>query len=241
MTKSVAAGRTDPHNQTLARPSLHEIVVERLREMVMSGELPPGSRVPEKQLCETLGVSRTPLREALKVLANESLVHLLPNRGAMVSEVTVEEVEDLFQVMAKLEKLAGQLLAERICDKGLAELEHLHAQMLDHHHNRRRTEYFELNQLIHNRITELAGNSALTDIHQSISTKLRRARYVANIKNARWDESALEHSRMMEALVKRDGERLAQEMSEHVLRTGRTVVAALRKIMAEEGAIEAAE
>lgn len=240
-----AAGVSDRNHdlsgQPLTRTSLHEIVVERLREMVMTGQLPPGSRVPERQLCEALGVSRTPLREALKVLASDGLVRLLPNRGAMVTEVTVQEVEDLFQVIAKLEVLSGSLLAERITEQGIAEIQSLHEQMLEHHRNRRRAEYFELNQLIHNRLTELAGNSTLTDIYQSLSTKLRRARYVANIQDARWDESAVEHTRMMEALVARDGERLAQELSEHMLRTGQTVVAALCSIIMDKDALESAQ
>lgn len=241
MRKTTANMRPKRIGSLISRPSLHEMVVERLRDMVMSGELPPGGRIPEKQLCDALGVSRTPLREALKVLANEGLVRLLPNRGAVVTEVTVEEVEDLFQVMAKLERLAGKLLAARINDAGLAEIEELHAQMLEQHRQRQRSEYFILNQRIHNRLTELAGNMVLTDIQQSLSTKLRRARYVANLENARWDESAVEHSRMIEALVARDGERLADEMSEHILRTGATVVAALRKIMESEAELEAAE
>lgn len=241
MKKAADSTRHELLSPLLPRPSLHEMVVEHLRGMLMSGELPPGSRVPEKQLCDTLGVSRTPLREALKVLANEGLVRLLPNRGAVVTEVTVEEVADLFQVMAELEKLSGVLLAERVTDADIAELQALHALMLEHHDKRQRSEYFQLNQQIHNRLTELAGNSVLTDIYQSLSTKLRRARYVANIENARWDESAIEHSRIMAALAARDSRQLAEEMSGHTQRTGNTVIAALRRIMDDEAQLEAAE
>lgn len=217
--------------RALPRLSLHEAALERLREMVLEGELPPGSRIPEKYLCDLLGISRTPLRSALKILANEGLIHLLPNRGAVVSEVTVSEVEDLFKVMTALEMLSGRLIAESITDAGIEEIQRMHEQMYAHYRARRRTEYFELNQQIHNRLTELARNSTLTDMYESLSAKVKRARYIANIRSARWDESAQEHESIMDALLSRDPERLSHELSEHMQHTGKAVVTALRKVL----------
>ena len=91
----------------LKRRPLHEELTESLRKLIVSGELQPGRKVPEKELCELYGVSRTPLREALKVLATDGLVNLEPNRGAWVSRITVEELDELFPVMGALEALAG--------------------------------------------------------------------------------------------------------------------------------------
>ena len=86
---------------------MHEEVVARLRHKLVEGEIPPGARVPERELCEALGISRTPLREALKVLAAEGLVVLLPNRGARAARLTRESVQDLFEVCEGLEALAA--------------------------------------------------------------------------------------------------------------------------------------
>src|SRR3954463_16118835 len=108
------------------RLSLHEEIVGLLREMILEGKLEPGSRIAEAGLCRQLGVSRTPLREALKVLAAEQLVELLPNRGAMVSRVTLEETAELFEIIEAFEELIGELAAERMTDAEIAELQDLH-------------------------------------------------------------------------------------------------------------------
>ena len=111
---------------------MHEEVVARLRHKLVEGEIPPGARVPERELCEALGISRTPLREALKVLAAEGLVVLLPNRGARAARLTRENVQDLFEVCEGLEALAGELACQRISDQQVAEIAALHAAMLTH-------------------------------------------------------------------------------------------------------------
>lgn len=219
--------------EPLKRLSLHEAVTDRLRDMVLEGELPPGSRIPEMRLCDEFGVSRTPLREALKVLANEGLVRLLPNRGAVVAEVTLAEVADLFEVMVGLEGLSGRLLAERISDDGIAEIRALHERMVGHHDARERTEYFHVNQQIHHRLTEIAGNTVLLDVYDNLSVKVRRARYLANMQVGRWDESLAEHERILDALTRRDGDELSREMSEHMRHTGDAVLQGLREIMTE--------
>ena len=106
--------------ETIKRPSLHEELVERLRNLVVEDALKPGEKVPEKDLCESFGVSRTPLREALKVLASEGLVVLQANRGARVAKVTLKELENTFPVIAVLEQLAGELACRNLDDAGIA-------------------------------------------------------------------------------------------------------------------------
>lgn len=211
------------------RLSLYEAVTERLREMVLEGELAPGSRISEKKLCEIFDVSRTPLREALKVLANEGLVELLPNRGAKVTEVTLAEVVDLFEIMVILEGLSGELLAARASDSDIAEIRTLHQRMIDLYQRHERAEYFLLNQRIHRRLTEIARNSVLLELQASLSVKITRARYMANMQMGRWDESASEHEQILEALEKRDSHKLSAAMRIHMRKTGDAVIQALQQ------------
>src|SRR3954462_14225920 len=116
-------------------PMLHDEVVMRLRDMLVEGALPPGARVPERELCAAFGISRTPLREALKVLAAEGHVTLLPNRGARATKLTLKDVHDLFELCAGLESLAGELACERIDKPALDRILALQAEMAEHHCN----------------------------------------------------------------------------------------------------------
>ncbi|MEQ6888911.1 GntR family transcriptional regulator [Halomonas sp. CS7] len=226
-TADVKAPEALAGSAPLRRLSLYEVVAEQLREMVLEGELTPGSRISEKRLCESFEVSRTPLREALKVLANEGLVELLPNRGAKVTEVDPREVADLFEVMVELEALSGHLLARRASDAEIAELRALHHQMLDHYRRQERVEYFRLNQRIHRRLAEISGNGVLLELETTLNLKITRARYAANMKLGRWDESAREHERILDALERRDGEALANAMRDHMRYTGDAVLEGL--------------
>src|SRR5258705_12150710 len=108
---------TQPDRQ---EASLHGEILLRLRDYVVEGNIPEGARVPERQLCAMLGISRTPLREALKVLAAEGLIELLPNRGARVRQLSERDLEELFDVMAVLESLSGRLACEAITDTQIA-------------------------------------------------------------------------------------------------------------------------
>jgi len=105
--------------------SLHGEILLRLRDYVVEGSIPDGARVPERQLCEMFGISRTPLREALKVLAAEGLIELLPNRGARVRQLSQRDLEELFDVMAGLESLAGRLACEPITDDEIVAIKQL--------------------------------------------------------------------------------------------------------------------
>lgn len=218
----------DGYGARLRRLSLYEVVAERLRTMVLEGELSPGSRISEKQLCEAFEVSRTPLREALKVLANEGIVELLPNRGARVTKVDPREVHDLFEVMVELESLSGRLLASRASDADIDEIRTLHERMLAHYRRQERREYFRVNQRIHRRLTEIAGNRVLLEQQEQLTLKITRARYAANLQLGRWDESMREHEAILAALEARDAEALSAAMAAHMRYTGDAVLQGLR-------------
>lgn len=207
----------EPRAPILRRSLLHEETVHRLRELIVAGDLKAGERVPERVLCERFGISRTPLREALKVLASEGLVELLPNRGARVAKLTIEDIDEMFPVMAALEALAGELACLRISDEGIAEIRALHYQMALHHTRRELDDYFRLNQKIHEKILEAAGNPTLSTLYRSLSGRIRRARYLANISRARWDKAMAEHELILDALTRRDGAALARILRQHLM------------------------
>jgi DNA-binding GntR family transcriptional regulator len=202
--------------QPITRASLHGQVVARLRDLIIEGELRPGERIPERILCERFGISRTPLREALKVLASEGLIELLPNRGARVARLEVKDVEDMFQVMGALEALSGSLACARITDEELAEIRALHYEMLAHYERRRLPEYFRLNQAIHEAILDAARNPILKATYLGLAGRVRHARYMANMSEARWAAAVKEHEAILAALAARDGERLARLLAEHL-------------------------
>lgn len=205
----------DP-GQRIARRSLHDEVVERLRDLIVEGELEPGKRVPERVLCERFGISRTPLREALKVLASEGLVELLPNRGAVVAPLTVVELDEIIEVMVALEGLAGLLAASRMSDAGLVEVKALHYEMLACHARADLHSYFKLNQAIHLAIIEGAGNATLAQTYGALNGRIRRFRYMANLSGERWDHAVAEHEEILAALTRRDSALLSRLLSDHL-------------------------
>lgn len=221
----------------IARTSLHNQLVTRLRDLIIEGELAPGARVPERSLCERFGVSRTPLREALKVLASDGLLELLPNRGAIVALITEADIEELFPVMGALEALAGEFACARITEEELAEVRALHYQMVLHHRRRELPAYFRLNQAIHGKILEAARNPTLSRLYMSLAGRVRRARYLANMTPARWDRAVEEHEAILDALAARDGARLAGILKQHLAGKCATVIDALRQEAADTSTV----
>jgi DNA-binding GntR family transcriptional regulator len=200
----------------ITKSSLHNEAVARIRDLIVEGKLEPGSKVPEKQLCESFGISRTPLREALKVLASEGLLVLQPNRGARVAVMTANELKDLFQVMASLEGLAGELACANIDDAALSEIQAQHFQMMAHYSRGDRVGYFRANQAIHEAIIAAARNTVLSALYDSLRGRVRPARFMANLTRERWDEAVREHREILDALTRRDGPRLREILQQHL-------------------------
>jgi|SaaInlStandDraft_1057018.scaffolds.fasta_scaffold09570_4 DNA-binding GntR family transcriptional regulator len=201
---------------TIQRTSLHHELVDRLQLMIINSDLAPGIKVPEKMLCERFGVSRTPLREALKVLASAGLVRLEPNRGAWVTQVTQEEVEEVFPILGALEALSGELACTKITETKIEAIRTLHAQMLQSYENRDLDAYFSLNQKIHRAILLAAENKTLIASCETLSLRMQRARYMANMNENRWYEAVQEHEKILSCLVARDGPKLAATLLEHM-------------------------
>lgn len=203
----------------VSRRSLHDELVGRVRDMIIDGQLPPGTRIHEGQLGEALGVSRTPLREALKFLASEGLIELVPGRGALVRRLTPRDVRNMLDVLIALESLAGRLACERASDAEIAKVRALHDEMMRCYADRDRLEYYRRNQAIHSAIAQLSGNAVLAAMHESIQQRLKRVRYIGNEQPAKWEGAVAEHEEMIAALEARDGNRLAEVLARHLDRT----------------------
>jgi DNA-binding GntR family transcriptional regulator len=199
------------------RGRLHQEAVTRLREMILSGELPPGMRLREVQLCEQLGVSRTPIREAFRTLAAEGLVELLPNRSVLVAELRMPDIEHLYRVFGALEGLAGELACLRITEAQIGEMGRLLSEMVDLHQKGDRGHYMEINRQIHRMVIDIADNPVLTATWSSLLPRVERARALPNLDPNRWTAALLEHSKMFSALAARDGALLSRLSREHFL------------------------
>lgn len=203
----------------IVRQSLHESLVAPLREMIIRGELQPGMKVPEEQLCERFGVSRTPIREALKVLAAEGVLHILPHRGAIVARITEEQIAELFPLMASLERLAGKLACEHAKDSDLKRVRALHEQMIAHFEAGEETQYLHCNRMVHEALFEIAGNATLSAFFQQILTRIHACRFVMRKSREHWARAVAEHALIIEALEARDGQRLGDLLERHVMGT----------------------
>jgi len=200
----------------IARRSLHDEVVTRIRDMIIEGALAPGMRINETQLGQTLGVSRTPLREALKFLASEGLIELVASRGALVKSFSPKDVRDMLDVLAVLEAFAARLACRQASDAEIAGVRRIHDVMVDRYAARDRLEYFKLNQQIHSELLRLSGNAALASAHAAIQSRLKRIRYIGNREPGKWADAMREHHEMIRHLEARDGDALAQVVTHHM-------------------------
>lgn len=200
----------------IRRPALQDEVVARIRRMIDDGTLLPGSRIPERQVCERLGVSRTPLREAFRVLASQGLIELQPRRGAVVKRLKPDEIDHMFEVLAALEGLAGELACALMTDVQLARIGELHEKMMAAYKGRRRARFFEVNQVIHEEIVKASGNPILERVYEGLSGQIRRIRYMPRITDAQWRLAAKEHAAIMDALKARDGATVSSALREHI-------------------------
>lgn len=191
-------------------------VASALRDMIILDELKPGTRIRERQLSERLNVSRTPLREAIRILVSERLVDSLPNRGAVVANPDMEEVRQLLEVLGTLEALGGRLAATAATDDQIQEILALHHEMLTAYYRKDKLAYFKLNQAIHKGIVGAGGNRVLVDTHLHHNARLYRIRYISNQRNDRWHEAVEQHELIAAALKARDAERLADLLRDHI-------------------------
>ncbi|WP_096696284.1 GntR family transcriptional regulator [Polaromonas sp. AER18D-145] len=200
----------------IPRAALHEQVAHRLRQMLVENRIAPGAKLNERALAEELNVSRTPLREAIKMLAAEGLVELLPNRGAIAVELTEDDVLHTFEVMAGLEAQSGELAAKRITDAELAEIKAMHYEMMAAYTRRDLPAYYRLNAAIHAAINAAAKNPVLTATYKQVNARLQALRFRSNQDGDKWRAAVKEHELMVEALSARDPVAMRAVLANHL-------------------------
>lgn len=199
-----------------SRTSMHELLADALREMIVDGRLPSGARINEAEVAERFSVSRTPLREALKVLAAEGMVELRPHAGARVASLTTENLVDAFRVIGALEGLAGELAANRITEDELAEVRRLQDEMNEAFATDDLARYSRANRATHQLILVAARNPYLQKQYRAVSGLLEAARFRANVSRERWAHALKEHEVILALLELRQSVQLGAVLRAHL-------------------------
>lgn len=212
----VACNPTDElEAQPLSRGLATLQATDRLREMILDGRLAPGTRISERHMHETVGLSRTPLREALKVLNAEGLVELAPNRGAMVTKLSLDELKAAFELLATLDGTGGEYACERATEQAIDHIALLHQEMVVQFQKRDLQRYFRLNKEIHLAIVDAAANPALSRVYRSECARVDRYRFSGNRDPERWQRSINQHEQILDALKARQGALLREILIAH--------------------------
>ncbi len=202
----------------LIHNSLHDEVATALRDRIFAGELGPGMFLDEVQLAEQMKISRTPLREALKVLTAEGLVRHEPRRGCFVNEVTEQDLDEIFPVIALLEGRCAFEAARNASDADLAALEALHDKLNKHAKAKRINDYYDANFAIHEAIITLANNRWLASVITDLRKIVKLARLQQLHAPGRLEQSLSEHMAVFAALKARDAEGAEAAMRTHLTR-----------------------
>jgi DNA-binding GntR family transcriptional regulator len=200
----------------IRNPVLHEQVARKLRAMLVEGRIAAGAKLNERELSERLQVSRTPLREAIRQLAAEGLVELLPHRGAVAIQLGEAEIHHSFELMAALEGLSGELAAQRITEPELQAIRALHFEMMAAFTRRDLSAYYRLNAQIHAAINAAAKNPVLSRTYAHANARLQALRFRSNFDDRKWKRAVRDHAQMIDALAARDAAGLRQLLITHL-------------------------
>lgn len=211
----------------IAHTALYQEVAERLRKRIFAHELTPGTWIDEQKLAEEYGISRTPLREALKVLASEGLVDLRPRRGCYVTEISRQDTDDIFPLIALLEGRCASEAVKRAKPADISALKGIHEQLESAARDGRINAFFESNQEFHKKIQELSGNRWLLSVIQDLRKVLKLSRLHSLSLEGRLQQSLDEHRLIMAALQAGDAVKAEKLMHDHLL-SGREALAKIR-------------
>lgn len=218
--RQVATGTADDGT------TLPAVIAEQLRELITQGALVAGTRLNERALGVELGVSRTPMREAFRLLAADGLIVQRPNRGAEVVALSEDDIRESFEVMSSLEALSGELACAHVTDAEIAEIRALTFEMLACHARRDLPNYYRINRAIHERIVRAARNRVLADVYDRLNRRIQHLRFRSNFDQEKWNRAARDHTRMVAALEARDGSELARVLRTHIQDKGHAVLEA---------------
>jgi len=186
--------------------------------MIRKGILKEGDRIVEKPLCDAMGVSRTPLREALRLLSSEGLIQLIPNKGARVAQPSMQDIREMFQVMSLLEGTCARQCVEKLNEKGLRKLENLHEKLEKHAEEKNYEKYMAVNHNYHSLVQELAGSKILSEVINGLRQKILLYRYRQIYMPNRLAASMQEHRDLQAALRAKNPEAAERLMKEHLIR-----------------------
>ncbi len=223
----------------IAQTALYQEVAERLRQRIFAHELPPGTWIDEQALAVDYGISRTPLREALKVLASEGLVTLKPRCGCYVAEISERDLDEIFPVMAMLEGRCAFEAAQKARADDLTRLDAIHALLEKHAASGDKERFFEANQEFHRAVQELADNRWLLQVIQDLRKVLKLTRLHSLSLEGRLQQSLEEHRAIMAGFKARDAKRAEKAMHDHLL-SGREALARIHAREADKSSAKAA-
>lgn len=198
-------------------PTLASVVADRLRQLITNGTLKPGTTLNERDLCDRLCVSRTPLREAYRVLSADGLISIQPKRGAVVIKHSEADIENIFDVLAVLEGLAIRQAAERASDSELRAIAAQHERMLQKTREGDVGAYFAESMGAHVAINRAAHNPALTATYDRLNRQVQALRYKSNLDRREWELAVEEHERFIRALLARDADAAEIAMRDHLI------------------------
>lgn len=214
---------------TINRNPLHAQVADAVRGRIMEGTLRPADRLNEVALCEELDISRTPLREAFKILEAEGLVTIRPHKGAIVAEISIREIAEIFDLLAPLEELGLRLAMAQMTADDLAQLVDLHSEMMDLYYKGDREGCFQTDYQFHNALIGFAQHEVLRTTHVSLSNRSQRGRYLApRFNQEKLDVAMAAHTQLIAAIKVGNADGAARILSDHVKRTGEFVIETLR-------------
>ena len=226
----------DPFQESGTSPEpLVQKVAHQLRSMLVEGVIAPGAKLNERELAAVCAVSRTPLREAVRMLAAEGLVALLPNRGAVALALSQADVIHTFEVIAGLEGLSGELAAQRIGDDALNEIKAMNLEMHAAFLRKDLSAYYRLNASIHSAINAAAQNPVLSATYEQVNARLQALRFRSNQDGGKWQKALAEHDAFVRALENRDAAGLRTLLTQHLYAKRDVALEQMRASAAEIG------
>lgn len=204
--------------------TLHQEVADRIYQMIRKGELEMGQKIIENELCSVLGISRTPLREAIRALSSEGLVELKPNRGAFVVQPSVDEIRDMFEAMSILEGICTNMAVGKMTEEDFKKLEGLHQQLEQHYEARDQEEYINVNNTFHTYIQEMLQNKTINNVLNGLRRKIFLFRFRQLYLKNRFDESIKEHRAIIKTFKDRDAEAAERLMRTHLINQCEAIV-----------------
>lgn len=212
--------------QRIERQSLAHRVAESIRELILIESLLPDSTITERLMADALGVSRTPLREALRILAAEGLIDIATNRKPRVANPTLSSIFELLQIQGALEGLAGEVACEHTSALELGYIKKLHEEMVAISESSEAMDFFRLDMEFHKSIVLASGNASLVELHSTYNNRLYRARFISSRRPLGRPDTIKQHGEIVEALLERNGQRVRVALRNHLETTGRNIAAA---------------